>query len=37
MIGGNSSNRTRLVLVALILVLGAYWVGSRYGLVKQTR
>jgi S1-C subfamily serine protease len=31
MIGGNSSNRTRLVLVALILVLGAYWIGSRYG------
>jgi S1-C subfamily serine protease len=28
---GQSSNRTRLVLVALILVLGAFWVGSRYG------
>jgi S1-C subfamily serine protease len=28
---GNSSTRTRLVLVALILVLGAYWVGTRYG------
>lgn len=28
---GNSSTRTRLVLVALILVLGAYWVGARYG------
>ncbi len=28
---GKSSNRTRLILVALILVLGAYWVGTRYG------
>ena len=28
---GSSANRTRLVLVALILVLGAYWVGARYG------
>jgi S1-C subfamily serine protease len=28
---GRSSNRTRLILVALILVLGAYWVGTRYG------
>ena len=26
-----SSNRTRLVLAALILVLGAYWVGTHYG------
>lgn len=26
-----SSNLTRLVLVALILVLGAYWIGARYG------
>jgi len=25
------SNRGRLLLVALILVLGAYWVGARYG------
>lgn len=31
MTGGTSSNRTRLVLAALILVLGAYWVGTRYG------
>src|SRR5271157_3177291 len=28
---GKFSNRTRLVLLALILVLGAYWVGARYG------
>jgi S1-C subfamily serine protease len=28
---GRSSNRTRLILMALILVLGAYWVGTRYG------
>jgi putative serine protease PepD len=27
----SSSNLTRLVLVALILVLGAYWIGARYG------
>jgi S1-C subfamily serine protease len=27
----SSANRTRLILVALILVLGAYWVGARYG------
>jgi S1-C subfamily serine protease len=26
-----SPSRTRLILVALILVLGAYWVGTRYG------
>ena len=31
MSGGNASNRARLVLVAIILVLGAYWVGTRYG------
>ena len=31
MTGGTSSNRARLVLAALILVLGAYWVGTRYG------
>ncbi len=28
---GKFSNRTRLVLLGLILVLGAYWVGARYG------
>jgi S1-C subfamily serine protease len=28
---GNSTTRTRLMLVALILVLGAYWVGARFG------
>ncbi len=31
MTAGTSSNRARLVLAALILVLGAYWVGTRYG------
>jgi S1-C subfamily serine protease len=31
MAAGSSSNRARLVLAALILVLGAYWVGTRYG------
>lgn len=28
---GKSSNRTRLLFLALILVLGAFWVGARYG------
>jgi S1-C subfamily serine protease len=28
---GKSSNGTRLLLLALILVLGAFWVGARYG------
>ena len=28
---GKNSTRTRLLLIALILVLGAYWVGARYG------
>src|SRR5271154_5492654 len=31
MISRTQSNRGRLLLVALILVLGAYWVGARYG------
>ncbi len=31
MTAGSASNRARLVLAALILVLGAYWVGTRYG------
>ena len=31
MTGANSSSRARLVLAAIILVLGAYWVGTRYG------
>ncbi len=31
MTAGTSSNRARLVLAAIILVLGAYWVGTRYG------
>ncbi|MGB2677345.1 MAG: trypsin-like peptidase domain-containing protein [Candidatus Acidiferrum sp.] len=28
---GTKNNRGRLILVALILVLGAFWVGARYG------
>ena len=28
---GSKRNHGRLILVALILVLGAFWVGSRYG------
>jgi len=28
---GKHSARTQLILIALILVLGAYWVGARYG------
>jgi len=28
---GRSSSRVRLILVALILILGGYWVGTRYG------
>ena len=28
---GNNLSRGRLVLIALILVLGAFWVGARYG------
>jgi S1-C subfamily serine protease len=28
---GNELSRERLVLIALILVLGAFWVGARYG------
>ena len=31
MSGAHASNRARLILVAIILVLGAYWVGTRYG------
>ena len=28
---GTDSSRVRLILTALILVLGAFWVGARYG------
>jgi len=28
---GNNLSRERLILIALILVLGAFWVGARYG------
>ncbi|MGB7845078.1 MAG: trypsin-like peptidase domain-containing protein [Candidatus Acidiferrum sp.] len=31
MIRGNDLSRGRLILIALILVLGAFWVGARYG------
>ncbi len=33
---GNDLSRGRLTLIALILVLGAFWVGARYG-PRQTR
>jgi S1-C subfamily serine protease len=33
---GNDLSRGRLVLIALILVLGAFWVGARYG-PRQTK
>ena len=28
---GNDSNRARFILIALIFVLGAFWLGARYG------
>jgi S1-C subfamily serine protease len=31
MIRGNDLSRGRLILIALILLLGAFWVGARYG------
>lgn len=33
----NSSNRTRLLLLGIILVLGAYWAGSRFGTRTSDR
>jgi putative serine protease PepD len=31
MTASNTSNRTRILLTALLLILGAYWAGARYG------
>ena len=31
MTASNTSNRTRILLTALVLILGAYWAGARYG------
>ena len=31
------SNRTRIVLAAIILILGAYWAGARYGPHQPTK
>jgi putative serine protease PepD len=31
MTAGNSSNRARIILSALVLILGAYWAGARFG------
>jgi len=31
MIAANPSNRARIVLAALVLILGAYWAGARFG------
>ena len=31
MIRGNDLGRGRLILLSLLLVLGAFWIGARYG------
>lgn len=33
---GNTSNRTRIIIAALILILGAFWAGSRFGPRQPT-
>jgi putative serine protease PepD len=33
----NTSNRTRIILAALVLILGAYWAGARYGPRQPTK
>jgi putative serine protease PepD len=33
----NKSNRARIVLAALVLILGAFWAGARYGPRQPTR
>jgi putative serine protease PepD len=33
----NKSNRARIVLAALVLILGAYWAGARYGSHQPTQ
>jgi putative serine protease PepD len=32
----NTSNRTRIILAALVLILGAYWAGARFGPRQPT-
>jgi S1-C subfamily serine protease len=33
----NTSNRSRVILAALVLILGAYWAGARYGPRQPTK
>jgi S1-C subfamily serine protease len=33
---GNPSNRARIILAALVLILGAFWAGARYGPRQAT-
>jgi len=33
----NTSHRTRIILAALVLILGAYWAGARYGTHGPTK
>jgi S1-C subfamily serine protease len=33
----NTSNRARVILAALVLILGAYWAGARYGPRQPTK
>ena len=33
----NKSNRARIFLAALVLILGAYWAGARYGSYQPTK
>jgi len=36
MTAANHSRRTRIILAALVLILGAYWAGARYGTRQPT-
>jgi S1-C subfamily serine protease len=36
MTSARTSNRTRIMLAALVLILGAYWAGARYGQRQPT-
>src|SRR5712692_11924565 len=33
----NTSHRARIILAALVLILGAYWAGARFGPHEPTR
>jgi S1-C subfamily serine protease len=37
MIAVNTSNRARIILAALVLILGAYWAGARFGPRQPTK